>query len=297
MVGLLLSAIFVRLMKYCFTTLLMLCIFNLFAQQNKNIPSTTSIYNEEGKLQMRIDFSPSCSCRTYTEYFTNGKVYAKRLFKVTNNVEYIDGEDITYFSDGTIKIYKKWKDAIPEGRAYTKFDNGNLEHEEFYENKLKTGTWKYYNQKGELIKEQIYVPGKNAWNTKRDFMTVNYYSKGKLAFSETYTDGKKTKSNEPITVRNNVPEITDGKTLFTLKCSACHAANKDGYGPALQNITKKRNEEWLYKMIRNSEELLNNGDKDALFIFNKWRKIKHPNMEKLSKNQTFAIIDYLKKMK
>jgi antitoxin component YwqK of YwqJK toxin-antitoxin module len=270
------------------------------AQQNKNIYSTTRIYSEEGYLQMIIAYDPVCTCKTYTEYYSDGKVFAKRTFKLTEKGEYIDGEDLTYYHDGSIKIYKFWKNTIPEGRSYTNYENGKLEHEEFYDGKYKTGTWRYYNKKGELIRENIYEPGKTHWNSKKEDVTIKYYVDGKFSYSELYADGKKiqsTKKGGEALLVGKAPETTDGKQLFALKCSACHAAVKDGFGPALKDVTKKRNNEWLFMMIKNGAKLVEGGDKDAVELYNTWRKMKHPNMEKLSNKQVQAIIDYLKTMK
>src|SRR5690606_29736341 len=124
--------------------------------------------NEQGKVQMQIYYNPACDCKVYTEHYNDGKLYAKRTFKLFDKGEMIDGEDITYFYDGSIKIYRNWKDALPVGRFYYKHDNGKLEHEEFYEGKYKSGTWKYYDPFGRLIREQIYTPQKTLWNSKKD---------------------------------------------------------------------------------------------------------------------------------
>jgi antitoxin component YwqK of YwqJK toxin-antitoxin module len=270
------------------------------AQQNRNINSITRIYSEDGYLQMTIAYEPACTCKTYTEFYSDGKIFAKRTFKLTEKGEYIDGDDITYYHDGSIKIYKFWKNTVPDGRAYTNYENGKLEHEEFYVDKYKSGTWKYYNKKGELIKELVYEPRKTSWNSKKEDVTMRYYADGKLSYSEVYDNGKKiqsTKKGGEVLLVGKAPETTDGKQLFVLKCSACHSEDKDGFGPALKDVTKKRNNEWLFMMIKNGQKLVDEGDKDAVALYNKWRKMKHPNMEKLSNKQIQAIIDYLKTMK
>lgn len=270
----------------------------LYAQQSMS--KTTNIYNDEGKLQMQISYSPSCSCRIYTEFYPDGKVYARRTFKVIAKGEYVDGEDITYYHDGSIKHYKLWKNTLPDGRAYSNYENGKLEHEEFYNGKYKSGIWKYYNTKGELIKEQVYNDiAKTPWNSKKDNATIRYYASNKLLYTDMYTDGKKVKSSKKDTVKVVVPatQVTDGKQLYTLRCAACHAPDKDGYGPALRGVTKRRSKEWIERMIRNGMELVNSGDKEALALYEKWGRKKHLNMEVLNAKQVAAIIDYLRGMK
>jgi len=267
------------------------------AQQN--VAKTTSIYDEQGKLQMLIQYNPSCSCRTYTEYYPDGKVYAKRVFKVVPQGEFIDGEDISYYYDGTIKQYKVWKDAVPVGRAYSNYENGQLEHEEFYENKLKAGAWRYFNKKGVLSKEHIFTQSKNAWNSKKDDFIVKYYADNKVLFTEVYKSGKKISSDlkeDPKKAMAANTEEYDGKKLFSFKCSACHTFDKDGFGPSLKDVTKRRNNQWLYAMVKDGAQLVKSGDKEAITLYNQWRQTKHPSMEKLDAKQIQLIIAYLKQM-
>jgi mono/diheme cytochrome c family protein len=119
-----------------------------------------------------------------------------------------------------------------------------------------------------------------------------------LLFYEVYEAGKKVKTTEPNTPEKKVAlPVTDGKALFQLKCAACHSADKDGYGPALKGVTKKRNNVWLHLMIRDGMELVRRGDKDALAIYNQWQQKKHPKMDKLTNEQVQVLIDYLRKLK
>lgn len=272
----------------------------LRAQQN--IATSTRVYNEDGKLQMLIHYNPSCNCRTYTEYYPDGKIFAKRTFKVVEKKgEFIDGEDITYFHDGSIKHHKVWKDALPQGRAYTNYENGKLEHEEFYRGKYKAGTWRYFDKNGSLLKEQFFEGLNNSWNSKKDDVTIKHYNAGKLLYTEIYKDGKLAKSDKKETkIIATIPpkhntELVDGKKLFSMKCAVCHTFDKDGYGPSLKNVTKKRNNVWLHQMITNGMKLVENGDKDAVALYNQYNKKKHLNMEYLTNKQVQAIIDYLKK--
>jgi mono/diheme cytochrome c family protein len=58
-----------------------------------------------------------------------------------------------------------------------------------------------------------------------------------------------------------------GKTLFNANCAACHKLYKKGVGPALFGVGDKYDKEWLYKWIRNSQELIKSGDPQAIAIF------------------------------
>jgi len=265
---------------------------------------TTSVYNEEGKLQMLISYNPSCSCRTYTEFYPDGKVFAKRVFKVVDKGEYIDGEDVTYYHDGSVKQYKLWKNAIPDGRAYVNYENGKLEHEEFYSARYKTGIWKFYDKNGGLIREYQFEDNRNKWDSKKDSYTARYFDKGKLLYTEVFAAGKLAKADKKeikpaetkkVVAVNKNADILDGKKLFALKCAVCHAFDKDGYGPALGGVARRRSSIWLYKMITDGMKLVEEGDKDALAIYNRYNKKKHPNTDYLSNKQVEAIINYMKK--
>lgn len=280
-----------------FSILMFFTVGSQAQKRNLNVPSTTKIYNEEGKVQMLITYNPACACKVYSEFYNDGKLYAKRTFKLIEKGEVVDGEDVTYFRDGSIKIYKLWQDALPVGRFYFNNDDGKLEHEEFYEGKYKSGTWKYYDDFGRLIREQIYEPDKTLWNSKKDHATYKYYTNGVLSRTEKITNGIKTIRGKKVAATPAAgPVITtkDGKELFRLKCSVCHTADKDSYGPALINFNRNRTNAWLLKWIKDAQQLLDEGDKGALTIHRQWGNKKHPVQEKLNQEQIQAIINYLK---
>lgn len=265
----------------------------LFAQQNKNIRSSTKVLNEEGKLQMIITYNPACGCRIYTEFYTDGVIFAERTFKITDKGEYIDGEDKNFFHDGKIKDYKFWKNTLPSGRAYSNYENGQLEHEEFYEDKYKSGVWKYYDSLGNLVKEIIHPPKNNLWNSKKDMGTLRRYANGKLIAEEPLSKAITT----PLKKTNlfNLATVLDGEKLFTLRCAACHAFGKDGYGPSLKGITKRRSSYWIAKWVTDAAQFIAEGNLDAIDITKKWNNKKHPP-ENLNKEQIAALIGYLGKM-
>lgn len=272
----------------------------MFAQTG--MAKTTTVYSEDGKLQMLIVYDPACPCRTYTEYYPDGKIFAKRVFKVTDKGEFVHGEDLSYYHDGSIKTYKLWEYAVPEGRAYSNYENGKLEHEEFYNNRQKTGSWKYFSSNGELLREYLYEGYSNAWNSKADNVTVRHYNSGRLAYTEIYKKGKLIQSDRRVVSTKGVTvaagrdsSITDGKKLFEMKCAVCHSFDKDGYGPSLGNVIQRRSVPWLRQMIYNGMKLVEDGDKTALALYNKYGKKKHLNFEYLTAKQVQAIIDFLKK--
>lgn len=61
-----------------------------------------------------------------------------------------------------------------------------------------------------------------------------------------------------------------GKALFNANCAACHKLYDRATGPALYNVTERRDKEWLYRWIKNNKELRDSGDPDALAIYNEY---------------------------
>lgn len=289
-------------MKPVVTVLLSIFVMIAEVRAQNEISRSTSIYNEEGKLQMIISYDAARKSRTYTEFYPDGKVYAKRSFSVVDKGEFIDGEDITYFNDGSIKHYKLWKNALPEGRAYSNHENGKLEHEEYYSGKFKTGTWRYYDKTGGLVKEIQFAEKKNPWNDKNQEAVIRHYQSGKLSHTEVYRQGKIVGSDKKVAPAaitskkgpfKHDPALLDGAQLFSMKCAVCHSFDKDGYGPSLKGVTTRRKPEWLHQMITDGMKLVEAGDQDAVALYEKYFKAKHLKMDYLTKKQVEAIVAYL----
>jgi mono/diheme cytochrome c family protein len=62
-------------------------------------------------------------------------------------------------------------------------------------------------------------------------------------------------------------DTAQGKALFKANCAACHKLYKKATGPALFEVGNKYDREWLYKWIKNSQELVKAGDATAVKIF------------------------------
>lgn len=86
-----------------------------------------------------------------------------------------------------------------------------------------------------------------------------------------------------------------GATLFKKECTACHSINLSEklIGPALNNITKKRNRTWLHLWIKNNQALRKSGDKDAISIYKEYNGIEMNNFLHLSKNDIDDILTFI----
>jgi len=57
-----------------------------------------------------------------------------------------------------------------------------------------------------------------------------------------------------------------GKELFEQHCTSCHSINSKLIGPALAGVNDRREEAWLLKWIRNSQEMIDAGDPTAVSL-------------------------------
>ncbi|NOY61855.1 MAG: c-type cytochrome [Gammaproteobacteria bacterium] len=74
-----------------------------------------------------------------------------------------------------------------------------------------------------------------------------------------------------------VRQISPGEALFRTRCSSCHSYGKDGVGPDLLNVTKKRDRAWLTRWLQEPDKMLAEKDPLALRLFERY-KIPMPNM-------------------
>ncbi|GAB4248493.1 MAG: hypothetical protein Kow0079_00600 [Vicingaceae bacterium] len=86
----------------------------------------------------------------------------------------------------------------------------------------------------------------------------------------------------------------DGEALFKQNCAACHRLDgKRMVGPGLQGVKEKRSEEWLLKWIRNSQEMINAGDPDAIAIYEEYNKMIMTPFTQLSDDEIKAILSII----
>jgi len=70
-----------------------------------------------------------------------------------------------------------------------------------------------------------------------------------------------------------------GKYVFVRDCSACHTVGQgDKVGPDLLGVTNTRDHQWLVRMIRQPEQLLNSKDPLAAALLKKYNNMRMPNL-------------------
>ncbi|MHC2992423.1 cytochrome c class i [Pontibacter sp. HJ8] len=90
-------------------------------------------------------------------------------------------------------------------------------------------------------------------------------------------------------------DAVEGKKIFEGNCAACHSLDAEVVGPALKNVHERRGDEWLLKFITNSQELVASGDKDAVEVYEKFKKMPMPAFgSSLSNDDIKNVIAYIK---
>jgi len=84
-----------------------------------------------------------------------------------------------------------------------------------------------------------------------------------LTYEEAVADWKNQKGLGPIKNVSLEEEIDQemakkGEEIYVLKCTACHAPDKEKLGPAPTGIYDRRTPEWIMNMILNPEEMAMN---------------------------------------
>lgn len=64
----------------------------------------------------------------------------------------------------------------------------------------------------------------------------------------------------PVTEKMELAAIdetlaTEGEGIFQAKCTACHKMDERHVGPAMADVTNRRNPEWIMNMILNPDEM------------------------------------------
>jgi len=96
----------------------------------------------------------------------------------------------------------------------------------------------------------------------------------------------------------NVPKLDPstagaGPSMFRTRCAACHSiGGGDGVGPDLLGVTNARGREWVTRYILAPDKALAQNDPIAVALFNKYNKVKMPNLH-LPQADVKLLIDYL----
>ena len=66
--------------------------------------------------------------------------------------------------------------------------------------------------------------------------------------------------------------VKNGESLFKGNCTVCHAIDEVVIGPALRDVHERRDQEWIYAFIKNSQKVIKSGDEYAVELYNQYNK-------------------------
>ncbi len=90
------------------------------------------------------------------------------------------------------------------------------------------------------------------------------------------------------------PEIIGaGEQLYSQNCKACHRIDQRLIGPALQNVYDRRDMEWIFAFVKNSQKVIEGGDNYAIALFDEYNKIAMTSFD-FTDEEILSIIAYVK---
>ena len=86
----------------------------------------------------------------------------------------------------------------------------------------------------------------------------------------------------------------EGKSIFTTRCTACHAIDKRVVGPALMNVDQRHDEKWIISFVHSSQTVIKSGDTAAVALFKNFNSTIMPDHPDLSEENIKSILEYIK---
>lgn len=89
----------------------------------------------------------------YQEYYEGGQLKIEGNY---NGNEQRHGRWVSYYDNGQKWSESSYKNGVKNGHSITFYPNGNVRYVGEYRNDDKSGTWTFYNEEGEVVKEETY---------------------------------------------------------------------------------------------------------------------------------------------
>jgi antitoxin component YwqK of YwqJK toxin-antitoxin module len=87
-----------------------------------------------------------------TTWYPNKKIQMSGEFKEKKR----DGKWIYYYENGNVWSEGFFKDGKSDGKRTTHYENGKIFYEGYYQEDRRVGVWKFYDEKGTLVKSVDY---------------------------------------------------------------------------------------------------------------------------------------------
>ena len=86
--------------------------------------------------------------------------------------------------------------------------------------------------------------------------------------------------------------IAQGEELFKGNCTACHKINERLVGPALRDVTDRRELDWLLPYIKNPQKMISSGDPIAVELYEEYQVVM--TAFPFSDDQITSILSYIR---
>lgn len=113
------------------------------------------------------------------------KAYNKMMMVNDKKLQIKNGEIITYYKNGKIKIKVIYKDGKRNGEMIAYYKNGKIEQKGNCKDGKQNGEWIYYYENGKIAQKGNYKDGLGNGEM------IPYYENGKIKEKETFKDGEK----------------------------------------------------------------------------------------------------------
>jgi mono/diheme cytochrome c family protein len=95
-------------------------------------------------------------------------------------------------------------------------------------------------------------------------------------------------------VPTDTANITAGEKLFNENCKVCHTVETRLIGPALKGVYDRREISWINAFVKNSTQLIESGDEQAVAVFNENNQIPMTAFDFFSDEEILSIMAYIK---
>ena len=129
-----------------------------YGAENEQLPivgDTITEYQKDTNVIKKLKFRDDEKL-TIIEFKSDGEKYKKAIYSLDN----LKFKTVTkYHNNGNIVLIANYDNGIVTGKFQKFYDNGNPKSLGLYNKMKKEGLWKYYNENGDFVKEELYKNG------------------------------------------------------------------------------------------------------------------------------------------
>lgn len=129
-----------------------------YGAENEKLPiigDTITEYHKDTNVIKKLKYRGAENL-TIIEFKNNGDKYKKAIYSL-NNLKF---KTVTkYHSNGNIILIANYDKGIVTGNFQKFYNNGNPKSLGLYNRMKKEGLWKYYDENGGFVKEELYKKG------------------------------------------------------------------------------------------------------------------------------------------